>query len=135
MPCASRLRVPAAIRDHRSQDPATTSRTRHGGAFAMDDAIDGTWALALPGWDDLSTWGYDSGTGSFFAQLTRNGNNDDNGPDIWITPGASFPAVTAPAHLRPLIASSTGAAAADVTAAMNHAVDRQGAPARYRLAV
>ena len=96
--------------------------------------VEGTWALLLPGWEDLSIWGYDTGLRSFFAQLTRNGNSDDDGPDVWITPGADFPAVTSPAQLQALIAGATGAKAADVTAAMNHAVDRQGAPSRYRLA-
>uniref|UniRef100_UPI003F495E18 hypothetical protein n=1 Tax=Amycolatopsis sp. CA-096443 TaxID=3239919 RepID=UPI003F495E18 len=99
------------------------------GFSVEQDLANARWALPLPGWDDLSTWGYDTGTGTFFAQLTRNGNND--GPDAWITPGV--PAVTTPAQLQALVAESTGAAAADVAQAMNHAVDRQGAPARYRL--
>ncbi|MEU3622807.1 hypothetical protein BS329_09635 [Amycolatopsis coloradensis] len=102
---------------------------------AMEGAGNGMWALVLPGWESLSTWGYDSGIGSFFAQLPRNGNSDDDGPDVWITPGAGFPVVTSPAQLQALIASSTGTATADVTSAMNHAVDRQGAPAHYRLTV
>ncbi|MFI6031635.1 hypothetical protein [Amycolatopsis magusensis] len=99
----------------------------------MEGAVDGMWGLVLPGWEDRSIWGYDSGTGSFFAQLTRNGNSDDDGPDVWITPGATFPVVTSPVQLQALITNVTGAAATDVIVAMNHAVDRQGAPAHYRL--
>ncbi|MEV0074337.1 hypothetical protein [Amycolatopsis sp. NPDC050768] len=79
--------------------------------------------------------GYDSGTRSFFARLTRNGNSDDDGPDVWITPGPRFPPVTSTAQLQAVIAQATGAGATDVAAAMNHAVDAQGAPAHYRLPV
>jgi hypothetical protein len=99
----------------------------------MSNAVDGMWALFLPGWDGLSVWGYDSGTSSFFAQLTRNGNSDDDGPDVWITPGARFPVVSSPAQLQALIAEVSGATSAAVATAMNHAVDAQGAPAHYRL--
>lgn len=90
--------------------------------------------MFLPGWEDLSIWGYDSGVSSFVAQLTRNGNSDDDGPEVWITPGASYPVVASLALLQGLIANATSVAAADVAAAMNHAVDYQGAPARYRIA-
>jgi hypothetical protein len=108
---------------------------RTGYRARMSNAVDGTWALFLPDWDDLSIWGYDSGTSSFFAQLTRNGNSDDNGPDVWITPGPRFPVVTSPAQLQALIADVVGATAADVAVAMNHAVDAQGAPTHYRRSV
>lgn len=39
------------------------------------------------GWADFSTWGYDSGMGSFYAQLTCDTSSDDDGPDVWVTPG------------------------------------------------
>ncbi|WP_157181404.1 hypothetical protein [Actinopolymorpha alba] len=47
----------------------------------MSDSI---YPLFLDGWDNLSTWGRDNGI--WYAQLTRNGNSDDDGPDVWITP-------------------------------------------------
>lgn len=43
-----------------------------------------TDALALPGWDEQSIWGYDEGTGSFFAQLWSNGSRSDP-PEIWLS--------------------------------------------------
>ena len=42
------------------------------------------YPLLLDGWDDTSTWGEDRG--QLYAQLTRNGVSDDNGPEFWITP-------------------------------------------------
>ncbi|MEV4416320.1 hypothetical protein [Catellatospora sp. NPDC049609] len=51
----------------------------------MQDSVNGLW---LEGWDDKSVWGYDTGTQSYFAQLTRNGNSDDDGPDIVRATGA-----------------------------------------------
>lgn len=98
----------------------------------MPAYVGGTWGLLLDGWEGLSIWGFDAGTGSFFAQLTRNGNTDENGPDVWITPGR-YPTITNPSELANLIARATGATAAAVAAAMNHAVEHQGAPAHYRV--
>lgn len=92
----------------------------------------GPWALVLPGWEDLSTWGYDDGIGSFYAQLTRNGGNDDNGPEVWITP-PRYPAITRSAQLATLITQTTGAAFTDVREALNDAVTSQGAPATFRV--
>ncbi len=51
--------------------------------YQLHDAID------LPGWEDQSYWGWDQGTGSFFAQLWRNGSTSD-APEIWLT-GARTP--------------------------------------------
>ncbi len=42
------------------------------------------YPLLLDGWEDTSTWGEDNG--HLYAQLTRNGVSDDNGPEFWITP-------------------------------------------------
>lgn len=42
------------------------------------------YPLMLPGWEDLSTWG--SEDGYLYAQVTRNGLTDDDGPEFWITP-------------------------------------------------
>jgi hypothetical protein len=30
---------------------------------------------------------------SRYARLTRNGHGDDHGPDVWITPRSSWPAI------------------------------------------
>jgi hypothetical protein len=75
--------------------------------------------LLLDGWDDLSTWGYDDLMGSYYAQLTRNGHTDDDGPDVWITPGPAWPAVHHADVLAELIAEATGAPLQDVRAAMD----------------
>ena len=42
--------------------------------------------VALDGWDQLSTWGWDETQGCLYAQLTPNGESDDNGPKHWLTP-------------------------------------------------
>ena len=34
--------------------------------------------LILPGWDERSTWGYDDGQASYFAQLWHNGVGEDS---------------------------------------------------------
>ncbi len=38
----------------------------------------------LPGWEDQSIWGYESGACSYFAQLWRNGRRSDE-PDHWLS--------------------------------------------------
>lgn len=76
-----------------------------------------TNALWLDGWDDASIWGLDLAGGYYYAQLTRNGNSDDDGPNIWITP-PTWPAFADPNSLAVAIASATGAALADVKSAM-----------------
>lgn len=42
--------------------------------------------LWLSGWSERSIWGYDAPTGSYFAQLWPDGNDDD-APTVWF--GAS----------------------------------------------
>ncbi len=42
--------------------------------------------LLLSGWDELSTWGEEDDY--LYAQVTRNGLSDDEGPQFWITPPA-----------------------------------------------
>lgn len=38
----------------------------------------------LAGWDERSVWGYDTGVGSFYAQLWRN-PGDGDAPDVWLS--------------------------------------------------
>lgn len=45
------------------------------------DSINPLW---LAGWDRYSTWGYDSGTGSYYAQLYRNSADRDGPPTVWL---------------------------------------------------
>ncbi|WP_308817198.1 hypothetical protein [Pseudonocardia alni] len=40
----------------------------------------------LDGWDDASTRGLD--VDHYYAQLTPNGVDDSNGPQVWIAPAA-----------------------------------------------
>lgn len=76
--------------------------------------------LGLDGWENLSTWGYDDGMASYYAQLTRNDSSDDNGPDIWISPGRGrWPAVDSADRLAELIADATSTPLATVRTAMN----------------
>ncbi|MEV6624288.1 hypothetical protein AB0M83_33300 [Amycolatopsis sp. NPDC051106] len=42
-------------------------------------------ALDIPGWEEASTWGYDTGMMTFFAQLYRNGGDYDDSPTIWLS--------------------------------------------------
>jgi hypothetical protein len=65
-----------------------------------------------------STWGYDDLMDSYYAQLTRNGHGDDDGTDVWITPGASWPAIHHADVLAEVIVEATGAPLDDVRAAM-----------------
>jgi hypothetical protein len=51
--------------------------------YQLHDAVD------LRGWDHRSIWGWDQGTGSFYAQLWRNDSTSE-APDIWLT-GARTP--------------------------------------------
>lgn len=81
------------------------------------------YGLSLDGWDELSTWGFDtplghSADGYFYAQLTRNGNSDDDGPDIWITP-PDFPVIRTSEELAVVIADATSADLSAVYAAMH----------------
>src|SRR4051812_44136121 len=57
------------------------------------------YPLLLDGWEDTSTWGEDGG--QLYAQLTRNGVSDDNGPEFWIAPPRNPSVHTGPelAHL------------------------------------
>ena len=62
------------------------------------------YPLLLEGGEDTSTWGEDSG--QLYAQLTRNGVSDDNGPEFWITPHR-YPAVHTVVDLSHIIARVT----------------------------
>lgn len=41
-------------------------------------------AFLLDGWDNASIWGFD--VDHYYAQLTPNGVDDSDGPQIWISP-------------------------------------------------
>ena len=73
------------------------------------------YALLLPGWDQLSTWGADHDY--LYAQVTRNGNSDDNGPDFWITP-PRYPVFRHPRELGKAISQVTAADLRTVLRAM-----------------
>lgn len=88
-------------------------------------SIDTIYPVLIDGWDDLSTWGWDSGVRSYYAQLTRNGNSDGDGPDVWITPPA-WPVMQLPETLAQAIAQATGADLAAVRTAMNDSLDEDG---------
>ncbi|MFG3701591.1 hypothetical protein ACGF5C_27320 [Micromonospora sp. NPDC047620] len=89
------------------------------------------YAVLIDGWDQRSTWGWDDGTRSYYAQLTRNGNSDDNGPEVWITPPA-WPNLSAPEHLAMAIAAATRTDRAVVQNAMNDSLD-DGDGQRHRI--
>ena len=55
--------------------------SRHHHVRAGSDFFDAIW---LVGFDQQSTWGYDTNDGSFFAQIWRNGSRGDS-PDLWLT--------------------------------------------------
>ena len=75
--------------------------------------------LILPGWDERSTWGYDDGQASYFAQLWRNGVGEDRcPPHIWITPGAVTPPIESLGELVARIAAATDVTPGEVRAAM-----------------
>ena len=58
------------------QDASRNYGTRPG--YELRDDVD------LAGWDERSVWGYDTGTGSFYAQLWRN-PGDSDAPDVWLS--------------------------------------------------
>ena len=74
------------------------------------------YGLRLAGWEDASSWGWDEQAGTWFAELTRNGNDDDDGPDVWLS-GMPRP-IPDEAALAAAIGRATGAALDDVAAAM-----------------
>lgn len=65
-----------SVPDHSRNHTARPSHQRH-------DTVD------LPGWEHQSIWGWDEGTGSFYAQLWRNSSTSD-APEVWLT-GARKP--------------------------------------------
>lgn len=77
------------------------------------------YALFLDGWDELSTWGDDGD--NLYAQMTRNGNSDDDGPGFWITP-PEYPTVTQPEELAHLVSQVTNAQVDTVLNAMAEGV-------------
>jgi len=67
-------------------------------------AVRGRGPLPLPleGWDQASVWGWDETTGSLYAQLRR--NTDDQAPVVQIGPGEYTPTITCDATLAQHIA-------------------------------
>ena len=64
-----------------STDLTQADWSRQHGVRPGDDMHD---AILIDGFDQQSIWGYDSGTGSFFAQIWQNGSRSDH-PDLWLT--------------------------------------------------
>lgn len=92
------MAVPEHSRNH-------TARPGH----QLHDAVD------LPGWEDQSIWGWDEGTGSFYAQLWRNDSTSDT-PDIWLT--AARTPYPWPSSIALSIVEQTGVDALTVVRAM-----------------
>ena len=61
--------------------------SRHHRITAGTDMVDAIW---LDGYDQQSVWGYDTGVGSFFAQMWPNGSRSD-APELWLTPPTGLP--------------------------------------------
>jgi len=80
--------------------------------------------FAPDGWDQLSIWGYDEMADTYFAQLTRNGGDDSNEPEIWLS-GVPTPIGTEH-ELAAMISGAVGADVRTVTRAMHD----WGMPAR-----
>ncbi|MCZ3390038.1 MAG: hypothetical protein LH645_13210 [Actinomycetia bacterium] len=68
-------------------------------------------ALRLPGWSEQSIWGYDENIGTYFAQLWRDEDRNDE-PTIWIS---GCDPIASGLELAAHIASATGV---DVESAM-----------------
>jgi hypothetical protein len=61
-------------------------------------------ALLLPGWSERSIWGYDEMMDTYFAQLWRDDDPNDDEPTIWIS---GIHPIGSPGHLAALIAKVT----------------------------
>lgn len=61
-------------------------------------------ALCLPGWSDQSIWGYDEQMDTYFAQLWRDGDRNDE-PTVWIS---GCDPIRSGRQLAELISSATG---------------------------
>jgi hypothetical protein len=81
------------------------------------------YPLALPGWDELSTWGWDDAAQSWYAQLTPNGGDDSNGPQIWLA-GVPTPYRTE-VELMTAIIQSTGVQPTDALNAMRDNIGKR----------
>ena len=78
------------------------------------------YPLMLAGWEQTSTWGHD--IDHVYAQVTRNGVPDDDGPEFWITP-PSYPIYRLEHELATAISRVTGAELTFVLRAMAAGVD------------
>lgn len=52
---------------------------------------DGVNPLWLPGWESYSTWGWDSGVRSWYAQLYRDSDDRDGPPRVWLDGAQPIP--------------------------------------------
>ena len=81
----------------------------------------GRRGLNLEGWGERSVWGWDAQAGSLLAQLWHDGEDADDGPDIWISPPAWEPTAQ-PVVLAQRIAIATGEPLPAVLQAMARSV-------------
>ncbi len=79
------------------------------------------YALPLPGFEQLSVWGYDDIDRTYFAQLWPNGGDPDDEPDVWLSWSAAYGAIEDPLLLADLIAGETGLSSTEVLTAMAEA--------------
>ncbi len=87
--------------------------------------------LELAGWRRQSTWGWDPGQQSYYAQLTPDTSSREaewQGPEIWVSP-PRYPAIPDPVVLAEAIAQATGVPLAIARQAMNDSL-AEGDPLR-----
>lgn len=80
----------------------TEDWSRHHRIAAGVDVVDAMW---IDGYEQQSVWGYDTATGSFFAQLWPNGHRSDE-PELWLTPPTGH--YPQPQMLVPYLVEHTG---------------------------
>lgn len=73
-------------------------------------------ALPLPGWDQISDWGYDTGTCSFFARLYRNEDDPSGPPTVWLV--GTNPDLMDVVALTDAVQEATGKSRREVVAAL-----------------
>jgi hypothetical protein len=84
--------------------------------------------LYLPGWDQRSTWGWDDGQMTLFAQLWVNGDDSDE-PGYWLTPGQDWTHI---GHVEILAARIAGITAISERTVLLAMAEELPAPERLR---